>query len=434
MKLTKELERSGLLCDTKARRRLNVTSAKANITAEAIECGVSIEELREIGVPVFRYETQVTIHGHLPDVSSGRVNGYKSLVKNGNGSVGVKYSAIDGEKKKLISNACKALGSKFSGHFNSKGFSLFLRTNTREEVLEAYHSFPSDLVYGSIYAGALQFGGFGLFVEVGSVDQSNMNNLLLFLTGKGIESCLDAINDFQAKEEEKQRLYEIEWKERSEKLARERKEVTAKLLELLKGLAPVAEFHAGKYKIASGVSEGGEVIWKEFEFAKRGAFFCYKGKNQAKFAKYTGQLDKALSKFAFKIGVKAEPKAKPIRNAEKNTKAKHEADKGNEGLKGELMKCIEWQAPDIYITKKGKAKGRVCGIPLPGFWLLWKHSKEDIKALGVTIFAGKAEGTGQYKTVKGRSFEIKRKQWEVTLWKPELLGFSSPKIEIDCPF
>ena len=91
--------------DTKARRRVNVSSAAASVTAEQIEAGITIEAIENIGVPVFLYGGQITIHGKLPGFESDRVLGYKSIFQNGNGSIGVKYIAIDGEKKALISTA-----------------------------------------------------------------------------------------------------------------------------------------------------------------------------------------------------------------------------------------------------------------------------------------------------------------------------------------
>lgn len=89
--------------DDKARRVLNTSHRQANITAEEIEAGVTSERLDTIGVPVFRYQTCFTIHGELPDVKDWkRIGGYKAISQNKNGTIGVRYIAIDAEKKKLI--------------------------------------------------------------------------------------------------------------------------------------------------------------------------------------------------------------------------------------------------------------------------------------------------------------------------------------------
>jgi hypothetical protein len=77
-----------------------------------IEGGITIEELESMscnGLPILTYKTQVTIHGVFPELDM-RVGGYKNVFTNGNGSLGVKYSAIDYSKKNRILSALKFLG------------------------------------------------------------------------------------------------------------------------------------------------------------------------------------------------------------------------------------------------------------------------------------------------------------------------------------
>jgi len=101
MKLLEKLESLDCRRDEKARRVSNIApDALAAITAEALENGVTIEELETLNVPVLYYSTQLTIHGKLPDFNpAARPAGYKAIFRNGNGSIGVKYIAIDAAKK-----------------------------------------------------------------------------------------------------------------------------------------------------------------------------------------------------------------------------------------------------------------------------------------------------------------------------------------------
>ena len=72
---------------------------------DKIEDGCSLETLEEIakGFPICRYSTQITIHGRFPEISKRRVGGvYVNLVRNKNGSVGVKWNAIDAEKRRRL--------------------------------------------------------------------------------------------------------------------------------------------------------------------------------------------------------------------------------------------------------------------------------------------------------------------------------------------
>lgn len=75
----------------------------SDILTEIEDKGLSIERLNHLSkinnLPVFYYLGQVTIHGIWDDLKgSAYIGGYKSLVRNGNGSLGVRYNAIDDEK------------------------------------------------------------------------------------------------------------------------------------------------------------------------------------------------------------------------------------------------------------------------------------------------------------------------------------------------
>jgi hypothetical protein len=64
--------------------------------------GATYEILQELGTPVFKYWTQITIHGLFPELHKNWINGYKNLFQNKNLSIGVKYQAIDSLKKQTI--------------------------------------------------------------------------------------------------------------------------------------------------------------------------------------------------------------------------------------------------------------------------------------------------------------------------------------------
>lgn len=430
MKLKEKYESAGLSTDSKARRRLNVTGKRANVDAEQLERGITIEELESIGVPVYRYQTQVTIHGTLPGLTKERVAGYKCLIQNGNGTVGVRYVAIDAEKKRLIDKACKATDSRFRGSFNSQGFQLFFYSSTKDGILGEYHAFPRDLIHGSIYAGALMFGGYGLFVDVGCVDTDKVDALLIYLTGKGEAECMEAIEAKEAEREARNLAYEVEAKANREAREKARVELEARLLEAVKGRKPLRAFPVpGTVEIATGFDDAGQVKFKRVEFAKRGPLLCCKRSGESKFRRYVRQFDKALqSGRVFSVEV-PKPDSKP--------KPKIES-KPEGGLVQEIAREVEWQGVEVYETRKGKEKPLLTGIPSKGFWLLWKHEKERIKALGVTIYAEKSESTGTFRTVKGKTFEVKRKHWIVQAWKPAAFGFNSPAVSAspgaDCPF
>lgn len=81
---------------------------------KSLDSGLSSEQLEQLNVPVFKYKTQITVHGHFTPPTGTTikeyVNGYKSLILNDNGSLGVKYKAIDAGKKELIYTTLELLG------------------------------------------------------------------------------------------------------------------------------------------------------------------------------------------------------------------------------------------------------------------------------------------------------------------------------------
>lgn len=66
-----------------------------NVTSLIIKTAAQI-------VPIFTYKTCLTIHGKLPDILVNRIGGYKNVIQNKNGSLEIRYSAIDYRQKKEI--------------------------------------------------------------------------------------------------------------------------------------------------------------------------------------------------------------------------------------------------------------------------------------------------------------------------------------------
>lgn len=116
------------------RKVLNRAPGKVGLTREELENGVSIEQLEALPVPVFKYKTQITIHGIFPP-SPPRVRGYKSLITNGNGSLGVRYIAIDAGKKARISRAVRLVKTPWRVNSDSTGYSLEAIRKTSNEAL-----------------------------------------------------------------------------------------------------------------------------------------------------------------------------------------------------------------------------------------------------------------------------------------------------------
>jgi len=260
MKLSDKFEEIGCRNDDKARRVSNVApNTAANITADALENGVSLEQLDRLNVPVLRYQTQLTIHGTLPAFNqSARPGGYKAVFLNKNKSVGVRYSAVDAEKKALIARACKATG-KWSASNTSQAFTVgrcfYVKSDdnrdaVKQETIAAMRSIPVGRFYGSAYCFALAYGaGYGCAADIGAVPETELWPLINELTGLSDLAALEkAEADKQAEHDAKM----AQW--RSECEAKRAADVAAFELRWK------AEF--GHLAVLASPIESGEVVVK----------------------------------------------------------------------------------------------------------------------------------------------------------------------------
>lgn len=273
MKFSEVFARSGIVTDEKARRVLNTSDQEANITAGEIEDGVTIERLEGIGVPVFRYNTQITIHGRLPGFSAeARPAGFKAVFKNENGTVGVKYVAVDGAKKQTIRNASHYGTRGWTAHINSEGLTLSRHFETREECIAAYQAFPRDLFYGGSIAGASPLGGYFVYGWVSAIPEANVWPLISRLWNVASQTEID---QEEANRSAERKLRDEQWradaaKREAELTAERRAKADAMPLRKL----PVPKRKEGAFvRISRGLSGG--VRPQLYTFKKRGACLCY---------------------------------------------------------------------------------------------------------------------------------------------------------------
>ena len=207
--------------------------------------GISIERLESLGLPVYKYQTQITIHGIFEGLTKERVGGYKNLTLNQNKTLGVRYNAIDLEKKKLISNALRLdryqnedLASKgFRSRMDSKGFVLSKAKSSQDKskALEYAKEFKQEAealpynfiggkyvniynVYGiyyveySIYLNAIRqdnLWGFISAITDGRIDEKKYQEILSLKEAKEKEERAD----YEKELEEKNRIADEKAKE-----------------------------------------------------------------------------------------------------------------------------------------------------------------------------------------------------------------------------
>lgn len=289
MNLSEKIETITGKRDSLARRVLNTAESKvANISAEELAEGVTLEALEALNVPVYRYDTQVTIHGKIPGATAGN----RLFTLNGNGSVGVRYAAIDAEKKRTLHRACTLSGKKWVVNSDSQGFTLSRmfavrseeeRAQVKAECLTALREVPSSLFYGWAGAFALSWGrGYAVQVSIGAIPAENVAALVKFFSGF---QSMEELNLAEAVEIAKRDAERAEREARWEREAIERKaEAQAVAVEFSAFLEAVTLPKLSSVKRAPGSfsfysknkDASGAFILKTVKIAKRGPFLCFK--------------------------------------------------------------------------------------------------------------------------------------------------------------
>lgn len=149
--------------------------------------GVTIEFLDGLKLPVFKYKTQVTIHGMFPKLEENYSFGYKSLVQNKNKSIGVRWSAIDEGKRQRIARAFKDTNIRYQRSSTKNLFYViedFTEENFEEklkEMKELYKKFDNKLFYGkkSMYIMKSFFGThIYIDVDIKGIYEHNVQKLI----------------------------------------------------------------------------------------------------------------------------------------------------------------------------------------------------------------------------------------------------------------
>lgn len=229
--------------------------------------GVTIEEVEALGVPVFIYKTQITLHGNFEGLKAKRgASGYKTLIINGNGTLGVKYVGIDEKKKQLIRQAINIYnyvlenGSdeiQFSFSQDSRGTSIItrLQAKDKDEYIAIRQRLTDKLseLDKSIFVGSANIQAYRLFstiivqLEIGlnAIYEKDIFKFISFLTN----GVIDSQAKFDAQQEQAIRIKKdqtLKWNEEDKKRDAIRRENEAKQREIL--IQTASEIEAKGYE------------------------------------------------------------------------------------------------------------------------------------------------------------------------------------------
>ena len=194
---------------------------------QKIEKGITLEFLEEISekrkVKIFKYKTQITIHGVFPDFGALETFGYKNIIQNQNKSIGVKWNTIDEEKRRKIAEKFWVFGFRYSqnsleSRFTiSKIFDSETRAEKLRELKEIFDSIDTSLFFGKKEILEIRSPLCWEFVFVLKIDAIPEENIQKFFSFAKIEEKIQEYKEREARREEERRKREEKEKEEREK-------------------------------------------------------------------------------------------------------------------------------------------------------------------------------------------------------------------------
>lgn len=266
-------------CDRKCRLlRSNVKLTDREV--ERIDSGeLSIEDLEALvarKAKVFKYGTQITIHAGFPREVAGRVNGYAYLVNNRNGSVGVRYGAIDEAKRRHIYRYLCYEGFRYDKNSSRHGFVLSKSFTGKAGAMEYIAALKTMYDYDALrrlISGSIDiYGGvwWGMYyvmldITVNAIPADSIPEFLRLMRCKREEEIAVIEEEKRRREEERELLYR---QERQARLAGEAQEAQTRrqqaLVRMQEKHAPISRLPAGDCSLCLVTGKGALVVVKRF--------------------------------------------------------------------------------------------------------------------------------------------------------------------------
>lgn len=213
-------------CDKKHRLNTTAKTLPVGLLKELSSDGLTLERVDALlseGYDIYRYQTQLTVHGVCKEVLPEIRFGYKTLTVNKNGSVGVRWVGVDRAKKLGIISVLKQFG--WSGVSNSTDLhpQLSARHQTFKEAADTCLEYKkimdrvdSTLFYGSYSIYVLQSPYFGfisvLDLYINGILEVNIPAVLEAIVGMSYTDIHKAVEAKKAAEKAKQEEYEAKWR------------------------------------------------------------------------------------------------------------------------------------------------------------------------------------------------------------------------------
>ena len=198
---------------------------------ENINKGITLEQLNELsvkGFDIYKYSTQITIHGICNELTDNNVFLYKSLMLNKNKSLGVKWIAVDTEKKNEICTKLEYFGWT-TNHTSLKFHPSLIKCSDNvsdakkqcNDLKTIIDNIGENMFYGSynIYIGEI-FGRYYSVLDlfINGIKKENVTPLTEKIIGMDIDTISSKIESIEAEKKRKSNeFHELYLKEQKEK-------------------------------------------------------------------------------------------------------------------------------------------------------------------------------------------------------------------------
>ena len=203
---------------------------------QAVEEGCSFETLEKLakGFPICKYQTQITVHGIFDDPSTRCVGLYVNLTKNKNQSLGIRWTAIDHDKKEKLFSYIKLMDNEWHIQEDSSSFYMrkMVRVSTPTELQKVQERYQTEVekIDTSLFTGGakvFKLEGLwgityvGLSLVIQCFPEGSFWQIAENITGKKKAEILAAEAAKIAEEKKREEEREAEWKKRREEADRE---------------------------------------------------------------------------------------------------------------------------------------------------------------------------------------------------------------------
>lgn len=245
---TEELFSREYLSDKK--HKLNTSPKKISLSVlnEIENEGLTLERIEELqrkGYDIYKYQTQITLHGICNELEKdGRIGGYKCLTLNKNKSIGIKWIAVDRAKKERIVSMLEECG--WSCESNSTEFYPMRsqRVKNAEEARSLAKIWKEDIerIDHSLFYGTsdifLARGMFGIYLVcnlvVNGIKEENVDKLIEQASGMTIAEIETKRNARLEKEREDREKWNREYEEAQAKRKAEAESANAGFYDKIK--------------------------------------------------------------------------------------------------------------------------------------------------------------------------------------------------------